>query len=252
MPPDIFDVYDKDRTLTGKTVFRGTPLSDGEYRIAVQVWIQNHAGQWLISQRSENKSHPLKWEPTGGCVLAREDSLQAAVREVREELGITLDPEDGILFTSLRCCQPCWENPGFLDIWMFRDNTPIESMVFQPGEVHAARWASRNEILDLIVSGNFVPTEEYAYHACLPDGDLSRDTVRIARIQYMETILDRILASYSSDAMFKELSILESYYFGRLWMDDYEADEAGLLPADLKRGVLSEDAVYNLLTQDTP
>lgn len=30
-------------------------------------------------------------------------------------------------------------------------------------------------------------------------------------------------------------------------MDDFEADEAGLLPADLKRGVLSEDAVYDLI-----
>ena len=32
------------------------------------------------------------------------------------------------------------------------------------------------------------------------------------------------------------------------WMKDFEADEAGKLPADLKRGVLSEDAVYDLIT----
>ncbi len=44
---------------------------------------------------------------------------------------------------------------------------------------------------------------------------------------------------------FKKLS---DYYGSTLWMKDYEDDEAGKLPEDLKRGVLSEDAVYNLLT----
>lgn len=78
------------------------------------------------------------------------------------------------------------------------------------------------------------------------------ETDRIARIQYMESILDKVLASENPKSMSHELSVLESYYFGHLWREDYEADEAGLLPAGLKRGVLSEDAVYNLFTEDTP
>ena len=32
-------------------------------------------------------------------------------------------------------------------------------------------------------------------------------------------------------------------------MQDYDADCAGKLPPNLKRGVLSEDAVYNLLSE---
>ena len=32
-------------------------------------------------------------------------------------------------------------------------------------------------------------------------------------------------------------------------MNDYELDESGLLPKELKRGVLSEDAVYDLLEE---
>ena len=40
---------------------------------------------------------------------------------------------------------------------------------------------------------------------------------------------------------------LTAYYESDDWKADFEADEAGLLPKDLPRGVLSEDGVYNLL-----
>lgn len=47
-------------------------------------------------------------------------------------------------------------------------------------------------------------------------------------------------------AMLRELM---DYYENGAWMEDYERDERGELPAELKRGVLSEDAVYNLLCE---
>lgn len=52
---------------------------------------------------------------------------------------------------------------------------------------------------------------------------------------------------------FKDLtssfSTLEAYYTSPAWRTDFEADEACLLPSDLKRGVLSEDGIYNLLEE---
>ncbi|MBR5722286.1 MAG: DUF4298 domain-containing protein [Oscillospiraceae bacterium] len=42
---------------------------------------------------------------------------------------------------------------------------------------------------------------------------------------------------------------LSDYYGSDAWKRDFAADEAGLLPKDLKRGVLSEDGIYNLLEQ---
>ena len=48
----------------------------------------------------------------------------------------------------------------------------------------------------------------------------------------------------------KGVKALFDYYGSGQWMRDYEADEAGRLPADLKRGVLSEDAVYNLIVRN--
>ena len=46
----------------------------------------------------------------------------------------------------------------------------------------------------------------------------------------------------------KAIVSLSDYYNSKEWRQDYEADEAGLLPKDLKRGVLSEDGVWNLLS----
>ena len=76
---------------------------------------------------------------------------------------------------------------------------------------------------------------------------------RIERIREMEERMDRVARWI--DTMKQQSSIqadvyeLSAYYESDLWMEDYEADEAGELPADLKRGVLSEDGLYNLLTE---
>lgn len=250
--PELFDIYDRHRVFTGRRAQRGTPLSPGEYRIAVQVWIGNGSGQWLISRRAPGKRFPGKWEPTGGCVLAGEDSLQAAVREAKEELGIVLKPESGVLFASFLSDVPSWENPGFLDVWMFQADIPAENLVLQPEEVSEARWAAADDIRRMIDSGAFVPCETYAFHQFLPDCGPLPLAVAIARIKYMEAVLDRVLASDDLAAMKHELAILESYYFGPLWMEDYHADELGRLPPDLKRGVLAEDTVYDLFTEIDP
>ena len=41
---------------------------------------------------------------------------------------------------------------------------------------------------------------------------------------------------------------LSDYYGSEEWKQDFADDEAGLLPGDLKRGVLSEDAIWNVLS----
>lgn len=78
---------------------------------------------------------------------------------------------------------------------------------------------------------------------------------QIERIECMERMLDEVDAAtrmleHAWEAYCAKkpaLKALEAYYTGPQWRQDYEDDCAGKLPAKLKRGVLSEDAVYNLL-----
>lgn len=78
------------------------------------------------------------------------------------------------------------------------------------------------------------------------------------RIFRMEEIFDKALdiigrAKECPQEFFafqSEIRKLEKYYTGRSWKKDFELDEQGKLPKDLKRGVLSEDGVYNLLERN--
>lgn len=79
----------------------------------------------------------------------------------------------------------------------------------------------------------------------------------IERIQNMEAYFDELCAVVKSNPqILKEdvnlqrmLQELKSYYGNGQWLADFECDERGELPANLKRGVLSEDGVYNLLSE---
>ena len=70
---------------------------------------------------------------------------------------------------------------------------------------------------------------------------------QISRIEEQEALLDRILASNAPAR--EDLRARADYYEGPLWRLDYESDEAGQIPEQVKRGVLSEDAVYDVLTE---
>ena len=68
----------------------------------------------------------------------------------------------------------------------------------------------------------------------------------ILRIREMEARFDRLLANFPEP---DDLSILLDYYENGQWLLDYRLDEQGLLPSDLKRGILSEDGFYSYLQQ---
>ena len=73
---------------------------------------------------------------------------------------------------------------------------------------------------------------------------------RIARICAMEERMERAnaaLAAGEPSVAKDDVLALSAYYSGGQWLADYEADERGELPRDLKRGVLSQDGLYDLL-----
>ena len=66
---------------------------------------------------------------------------------------------------------------------------------------------------------------------------------RIRRVEKYEQLFDAAAACPDEE----KLRLLDAYYTSGKWREDYEADERGELPPDLKRGILSQDALYDLL-----
>ena len=84
---------------------------------------------------------------------------------------------------------------------------------------------------------------------------MSDNKEQIKRIRQMEhhlnrasTAVKRLEAALDKwEAAQEAIATLDKYYGSDQWKQDFADDEAGRLPADLKRGVLSEDAIWNLL-----
>ncbi len=82
---------------------------------------------------------------------------------------------------------------------------------------------------------------------------VSAQTVK--RVSQMESALVRLNDAIATvegaldtyEQMWDDYRALDSYYSGKAWWEDLEADNRGLLPEDLPRGVLSEDALYDAL-----
>ena len=77
--------------------------------------------------------------------------------------------------------------------------------------------------------------------------------LQIERIKWMEQRFNNALAvikdgdTDSLKTIKEDIAELSKYYSSELWKQDFAADEAGHLPQNLKRGVLSEDGIWNLL-----
>jgi len=153
---EIWDVYDALRNPTGKTHQRGKPMEAGEYHMVVHGCVFNSRGQMLIQQRQPFKEGwPNLWDVTAsGSALAGETPQQAMAREMLEEVGITHD------FEGIRPVLTINFDVGFADWFLIqRDDIDCHSLRLQPEEVQAARWATLEEILQMMQDGLFIPYE---------------------------------------------------------------------------------------------
>ncbi len=78
----------------------------------------------------------------------------------------------------------------------------------------------------------------------------------LKRIREMESIYDRAVElrehpeQEEYQTLLPDIERLKHYYESGQWQADYEADEAGLIPSDLKRGILSQDALYDFFSEE--
>ena len=157
---ELWDLYTRDRHLTGETHIRGEKLPPDRYHLVVHVWIRNSKDEWLISQRAANRpTFPLKWESVGGSVTVGEDSLTGAIREAKEEVGVDLDPQYGKLISST--VREHFQD--IKDVWLFLYDGEIDLRNATTDEVADLRWMTVAEIRALYDAGELVHTLGYFF-----------------------------------------------------------------------------------------
>lgn len=136
-------IVDIDENEVGLTWKRDSSLEipDGLFHVAVSVWIKDQKGNILLTQRHSDKPWGLKWECSGGSVLAGESSVDGACRELREETGIILS-KDKLKYLGKTVMQDrhCIMHTflGYLD-------SKID-LKLQPEEVVDAKWVNQYEL----------------------------------------------------------------------------------------------------------
>lgn len=153
---ELWDIYDKDRSKTGKTMVRGEEFAEGCYHMVVHVCIFNAKGEMLIQQRQPFKEGwPDMWDVTvGGSAVSGESSQGAIERELFEEIGLRHD------FQKIRPQLTINFDKGFNDIYLIEREVDLDSLCLQPEEVQRVKWASQEEIFRMMESGEFIPYYE--------------------------------------------------------------------------------------------
>ena len=164
---ELWDVYTIDRKRTGKTCVRGKQgnLSEEEFHLWVMVWIKNPVtGKYLVSQRAADKdTDPLKWETFAGHSICGDSSVDAAVREVYEEVGITLDPADAkLLATKIAMTYDGQRHNWIRDSFYFETTQEPDLQKATTREVLQTKWLTFPEIKEMYERGE----------CCMNMGDL--------------------------------------------------------------------------------
>ena len=134
------------------------------------------------------------------------------------------------------------ENGEYHRLWMAMQDDPELTAVVRSRQLHIYRNGKKV----LVLAGKSAPKIVREDKIC--------DLLQLERIKRMEQRFNNALAAVkdgsavSLKTVKEDVAELSKYYGSELWKLDFAADEAGNLPPDLKRGVLSEDGIWNLLS----
>lgn len=160
---ELWDLYDAQRIPLGKTHLRGNDFEAGTYHQVIGVWTIHQSGKVLVTQRDWQKSVcPGKWENTGGSVLSGETVLEACVREVKEETGLSIPSEAFRYLATIRTKE------AFIDTYLAYTESDLSSVSLQAGETIHYQWLDLEALNALVYSEDFAKPIVRQYEANLP------------------------------------------------------------------------------------
>lgn len=140
---EIWDLLDKDGRHTGIRWSRDDRhnIPDGLYFPCVEIWV-TVGDKLLITQRHPDKHEGLKYDVSGGAVVSGENMLDAAIRELSEEVGIITDVSSLLYLGSVTV------GKAFASSYLLRLEA-LPEVTLQPAEVVGYRLVTETELEDM-------------------------------------------------------------------------------------------------------
>ena len=169
---ELIDVLNEDGTKTGKVVTRKEVHEKGLWHRIVVIAIIDKEGHILMQQRAKDKeTNPEKWDVSvAGHVSAGQTSIEAAIREVKEEIGIDLEEKDlqYILTyqTGGKVKEHFYSNHIFDFYLVRREVIDVSKIKIQQSEVEQVKLCNLEEVQNML-SNNLVAERKPVYEVLI-------------------------------------------------------------------------------------
>ncbi len=155
---ELIDVLNEDGTKTGEVVTRREVHEKGLWHRIVVIAILDKEGHLLMQQRSKHvKDNPEKWDiSAAGHVSAGQTSIEAAIREVKEEVGLEIKSEELTYITTY--CEPTRKQGDIIDNQFYdfyiviKPNINMANVKMQESEVENVKLCNLKEVKDKLDS----------------------------------------------------------------------------------------------------
>ncbi len=160
MKHEMIDEYNTRGEKIG-IVDKAVAHEKGLWHKSVHVWIINDKNEVLLQYRSAEKDlYPNTWDCSfAGHIDAGESSIEAVLREGKEELDIDVNLENlQYVFTNREMFQYGQVNSNeFVDIYILRQNINLQNVELQKEEVSNAKYVSKEQFFELMENGTLIP-----------------------------------------------------------------------------------------------
>ena len=173
---EFIDIVNKDGVLTGASALKSEIHSQGHYHNTAHVWLYTKTGEILLAQRAASKVIcPLLWDVSvAGHVDSGETIKQAAVREVKEEINLTISENDLYKIGVFECFQNypngIFDNE-FHHTYIAELHLELNQLKPQENEVQALKLVTFQFYLEALehsdTNSHFIKSNSVYYHFVL-------------------------------------------------------------------------------------
>ncbi len=150
---ELLEILNENGEPTGKILEKNKIHKEGKYHKEVALILLNNKSEILLQKRASTKEiEPNKWAWHGGHVIAGETSIEAIIRETKEELGIILSENDLKLLVEIK--RDNLPNRQYTTAYYSICNLSIDDFEIQKEELSEIKWFDFRKFKDMIYNNH--------------------------------------------------------------------------------------------------